>query len=461
MTMRRRISWVARLTAALSITAAALASGPLAAPLSQAQVEAAAALDSLPTDATAGPSATPFVHIVSRGENLYRLAIRYGVPLEALIALNALPNPNRLYIGQLLLIPAPGSLPPSPTSTPSLTLTPILPTATETASPTATSSPTPTPTATFSATATTTPTPTLTSTASATAALTAAATPTPNDIVTTTPGATYSDLPTAIVLPTVEVPTPSALGGIPLEQFIVIPEAVRQNIGVIYARGQALNRNPHAFSKLGDSTIENPHFLARFDGGSYNLGDYTYLQRVIDYYAGSFGRDSIAVQIGLHTWSVFDPMWAYNGLCEPREHVLSCEIRLNNPALLFIRLGSNDAGIPGSVERSFRQIIEFCLVNGVIPVMGTKADRFDGTANINNTIMRELAAEYAIPLWDYDVIAGIIPGRGLTNDNVHMTTFFAHDWTSPVAFERGHGVHNLTALMMLDAITQIIQQDVP
>jgi hypothetical protein len=180
---------------------------------------------------------------------------------------------------------------------------------------------------------------------------------------------------------------------------------------------------------------------------------------VIDYYAGSFERDSIAVQIGLHTWSVFDPMWAYNGLCESREHVLSCEIRLNNPAILFIRLGSNDAGIPGSVERSFRQIIEFCLINGVIPIIGTKADRFDGAANINNTIMRELAAEYAIPLWDYDVIAGIIPGRGLTNDNVHMTTFFAHDWTSPVAFERGHGVHNLTALMMLDAITQIIQQD--
>lgn len=459
--MRRPSSWLASLMAALSITGSALASGLLTHPLSQSPVDSATAAASLPTDAAAGPSATPFVHVVSRGENLYRLAIRYGVPLEALIALNALPNPNRLYIGQLLIIPAPGSLPPSPTATPSLTLTPVLPTATQTASPTATPSPTTTPTATVSATATTTSTPALTPTASAAATLTATFPPTPDDLATTPPVASHSDLPTAIILPTVEVATPSALGGIPLEQFIVIPEAVRQNIGVIYARGQALNRNPHAFSKLGDSTIENPHFLARFDGGSYNLGDYAYLQRVIDYYAGSFGRDSIAVQIGLHTWSVFDPMWAYNGLCEPREHVLSCEIRLNNPAILFIRLGSNDAGIPGSVERSFRQIIEFCLVNGVIPIMGTKADRFDGTANINNTIMRELAAEYAVPLWDYDVIAGIIPGRGLTNDNVHMTTFFAHDWTSPVAFERGHGVHNLTALMMLDAITQIIQEDIP
>jgi hypothetical protein len=45
-----------------------------------------------------------------------------------------------------------------------------------------------------------------------------------------------------------------------------------------------------------------------------------------------------------------------------------------------------------------------------------------------------------------------MPGRGLDVDNVHMTTFFEHDYTLPEAFQRGHAVHNLTALMVLDTL---------
>ena len=37
------------------------------------------------------------------------------------------------------------------------------------------------------------------------------------------------------------------------------------NARAIYAKGQELERNPHAFSKMGDSTVENDHFLSRFD----------------------------------------------------------------------------------------------------------------------------------------------------------------------------------------------------
>ena len=45
-----------------------------------------------------------------------------------------------------------------------------------------------------------------------------------------------------------------------------------------------------------------------------------------------------------------------------------------------------------------------------------------------------------------------VPGRGLGNDQVHMTTFYSHDYSDPMAFSRGHALHNLTALMMLDTI---------
>ncbi len=213
-----------------------------------------------------------------------------------------------------------------------------------------------------------------------------------------------------------------------------------------------MGRNPHAYSKIGDSTIQSPYFMARFDEpGGFNLGRYAYLQPTIDYFAGSHGRQGAAVRKGFHSWTVTDPMWADKTICQPAESSVACEFRLNNPAIVLIRLGSNDRGVPAGFEQNLRQIIEYAIANGVIPVIGTKADRFEGS-NQNNDILRRLAAEYELPVWDFDTAAQIIPGRGLDVDNVHLTTFYAHDYSSPVALQRGHGVHNLTALMMLDVL---------
>ena len=252
-------------------------------------------------------------------------------------------------------------------------------------------------------------------------------------------------------------PEQSAINGVPYDSFNPLPENVRQRIRDIYTYGAALGVNPRAFSKLGDSTIEHPYFMARFDENDYNLGDYAYLQPVIHYFAGSFAHQSVAIRRGLHTWSVLDPMWASGQGCNPGENMLACEIRLHRPSILFIRLGSNDAGVPDSTERNFREILDYTISQGVIPVIGTKADRHEGS-NINNDIMRRLAVEYQIPLMDFDLVAGTVPGRGLDRDSVHMTTFYAHDYRQPVAFQRGHGLHNLTALVTLDRIWRVLHQ---
>ena len=43
-----------------------------------------------------------------------------------------------------------------------------------------------------------------------------------------------------------------------------------------------------------------------------------------------------------------------------------------------------------------------------------------------------------------------------------MNTFYAHDYTQPEAFQRGHAMNNLTALMVLDAIlTNVILPTAP
>ena len=270
------------------------------------------------------------------------------------------------------------------------------------------------------------------------------------------------DGPPAVGEPTSESsppagPPPGQVNGIPYSSFVILPDNVRQNARAIYARGQELGNNPRAFSKMGDSTIEPPHFLTRFDSGPYNLGDYAYLQDVIDYFAGSFGRESIAVRRGLHAWSVDDPLWADKTYCQANETVLACEFRLHKPSLLLIRLGSNDVGVPESFRQSMGTIVQYAIDNGVIPVLGTKADRNEG-GDINNAIIREIAAQYQVPLWDFDAVANTIPGRGLSEDNVHMTFFYSHDYTDPTAFQTGHGVHNLTALILLDELWKQVLQ---
>ncbi|MBZ0303801.1 MAG: LysM peptidoglycan-binding domain-containing protein [Anaerolineae bacterium] len=265
------------------------------------------------------------------------------------------------------------------------------------------------------------------------------------------------DLTTVTPLAAAFVPDASTINGLPFDSFIILPDGVKQHIRAIYAQGQALGNNPRAFTMLGDSTIEYPYFLARFDEGPYNLGAYAYLQPVIDYFAGSFAHQSVAIRRGLHTWSVLDPMWAPKPACQTGENMLACEFRLQHPSLLFIRLGSNDAGIPETTDKDFRQIVQFAIDQGVIPIIGTKADRHEDANNTNNNIMRQVAADYQIPLMDFDVVAQTAPGRGLDQDNVHMTTFYAHDYTDPTAFQRGHSLHNLTALTMLDQIWHVLE----
>lgn len=60
-------------------------------------------------------------HVVQPGENLFRIALRYGVSVQAVAQANNLANPNLIYVGQSLKIPAAGTTPPptnQPTTTP-------------------------------------------------------------------------------------------------------------------------------------------------------------------------------------------------------------------------------------------------------------------------------------------------------------------------------------------------------
>jgi N-acetylmuramoyl-L-alanine amidase len=58
-------------------------------------------------DAGAGASApTATVHVVARGENLTWIARRYGTTVAAIVTANGIANPSRIFPGQRLAIPA-------------------------------------------------------------------------------------------------------------------------------------------------------------------------------------------------------------------------------------------------------------------------------------------------------------------------------------------------------------------
>ena len=67
------------------------------------EVEAQEQLEVEPVD-TATPQG-PRVHVVSSGETIESISLQYRVDVNRLIALNNLTNPNRLLVGQELLLP--------------------------------------------------------------------------------------------------------------------------------------------------------------------------------------------------------------------------------------------------------------------------------------------------------------------------------------------------------------------
>ena len=241
------------------------------------------------------------------------------------------------------------------------------------------------------------------------------------------------------------------VNGVPVEHFVVMPPATVANVRRIFARGQELDRNPRAFSKLGDSISLTSHYFARFDQRRYNLGIYSALQPTIDTYDHSFERFGMAVRIGLLAWISFRPGVADPQLCRPEEHMVECELRLHNPSVLIIRLGTNDIAPGDAFERAIRHAIETSVAEGVIPLLATKSDRFEGD-NRHNETLRALAAEYAVPLWDFDLVAGTLPDRGLGGDAVHLTMYASDDFSDPATLSFGYPLSDLTGLFALDAI---------
>jgi hypothetical protein len=241
------------------------------------------------------------------------------------------------------------------------------------------------------------------------------------------------------------------------KEFPVLPQ-VSSRVEDIYAQGISLGNNPQAFAKVGDCGGSISWFLGPFEDGPnhYNLGEYAYLQTVIDHFSGSFGRNSVAAQNGFTASSVFAPVWSDQSQCYPGETPLACEYRVLKPSFVFVMLGTNDRWDIGAFEGNMREIIEYSIDHGVVPILGTKADNFEGDESINGIIAR-LAIEYEVPLWNFWRAVQPLPRHGLEKDEVHLT-WGPVDFDDPENLQMAWPVRNLTALQTLDRVWRTVAE---
>ncbi|MCL5996461.1 MAG: LysM peptidoglycan-binding domain-containing protein, partial [Chloroflexi bacterium] len=234
----------------------------------------------------------------------------------------------------------------------------------------------------------------------------------------------------------------------------------------IFETGRAKGNRANVFALVGDSNTVAPYFLTPFDRNIYQLGNYGYLEETIRYFKGSFYFDSAAAVIGFTTANVLDPGSVRSSECAPGESPLVCEYRRKRPSVALILLGTNDCYDWGAFERRYRSIVEYTIEQGIIPVLITKADdleaeRSSAQSGYINAVIAQISREYGVPLLDLRAALANTPNRGLGKDGYHYNMPPDGRSTDLTGDHLNYGfpMRNLTALQVLDALRRSVLID--
>lgn len=252
-------------------------------------------------------------------------------------------------------------------------------------------------------------------------------------------------------------PQPNAtLGEDGWQNWPVYPESLSQYAREIYAAGIAAGNDPTRFSKIGDCQNINTYFLALYDDPSaYTLGEqYLDLQETIDYYAGSWSRQSISVRGGFNVATIFNPWFSNKEFCSENETPIDCELRVNKPSVVLISMEAWWNGDPARYEMHLRRIVDTVLTYNALPILATKADNLEGDYDINRSIV-QIAYEYDLPVWNFWRAVQEIPRKGLEDDMFHLTHGL-NDFSNAKNLRQGWPVRNLTALQAIDAVRRLL-----
>jgi hypothetical protein len=267
----------------------------------------------------------------------------------------------------------------------------------------------------------------------------------------TTPAYTPSATPTGLIgTPPVTVPTPGPgtqqASEIDWRDIPIMP-AISQHVIQIYQEGQAQGRDPQHFSVIGDCQSIPFVFMGPFGRGILEPSRADdYLWDAISQFKDSLLRWSVTSRGGFTAASILNPIQADQEYCKPGETPLTCEYRLNNPAYAFITLETwLDPNSIDRYETYLRQIVEYVLAHGTIPILLTKADSaevLNGKYVINPAMVR-VARDYDIPIVNFWRSAQYLPNAGIdpAREGFHLS-------------QQGYDLKNTLALRALYAIWQ-------
>ena len=208
------------------------------------------------------------------------------------------------------------------------------------------------------------------------------------------------------------------------QKWPVVPE-VTEAAREIYRQGRSLNVDSKTFSKIGDCQNLHEYFLGRFD--HLDIYKFPWLveeyQETIENFKGNFDTDGQSAKFGFTAASPLSPLMADPEVCLPDEAPLECELRLTHPSFVLISLEFPFNGRSADLYGQYlRQIIEYTISRGAVPILATKADNVEKDHSINLTIA-SLAYEYDLPMWNWWAAAQPLGDHGIDpyRDGFHIT----------------------------------------
>lgn len=204
----------------------------------------------------------------------------------------------------------------------------------------------------------------------------------------------------------------------------VVPE-VTATAREIYRKGLAMGNNPGAFSKIADCQNLSTVFLWKFDHRDiykfdYKLDDY---MDTIENFQGFFDRDGFSAKFGFTAASPLTQFEADPDYCFPEETPLECELRIARPTFVLVSMEFPFNGRSVFLyEKYMRQIIDYIIAQGAVPILATKADNIEQDHSINLAVAK-LAYEYDLPLWNWWAAAQPLGDHGIDpyRDGFHIS----------------------------------------
>jgi hypothetical protein len=224
----------------------------------------------------------------------------------------------------------------------------------------------------------------------------------------------------------------------------VIP-VVTAHVREIYALGQTMGNDPHAFSIFGDCQSEPDIFLGPYLTDPTEFATLPAdLQQTADYFKDSLNRESPTIRKGTTSGALLWNEWHENKYgCRSDESPMNCELRLHKPSFVLIMVGTHSEGERN--EYYLRKVLDALLARGVVPILSTKADNREGDNHINLETA-QLAAEYNLPLWNFWPVTGELPNRGLYTKKIDRQLGDIY------LTEEALSLHRFSAMQALNAV---------